>query len=94
MQVKKADVEEDSHELRGREGEEEMQKADVSSTSRPAFHSTRERLGSHLTFNARERLKVLNKCWICMGKGHRANECEKKGKPGYPRKPSEEDLKA
>ena len=39
--------------------------------------------------------RSLNKCWNCLiGKGHRAFFCENKGKPGYPRKPTAEDLKA
>jgi hypothetical protein len=94
VQVKKAGVEEDSSDQQELEDEEEVQKVDVSSTSRPAFNSTRERLGSHLTFKARERLKELDKCWNCLQKGHRAFDCVHKGKPGYPRKPTAEDLKA
>ena len=94
VQVKKAEVEEDSHDRLGQEGEEEVQKAEVSSASRPPFNSTHERLGSHLTFQVRERLKELNRCWNCMQKGHRAFDCSHKGKSGYPRKPTAEDLKA
>lgn len=94
VQVKKAQVEEDGLDQQGSEGEEEVQKADVSSTFRPALNSTRQRLGSHLTFKARERLKELDKCWNCMQKGHRAFDCVHKGKSGYPRKPTAEDLKA
>ena len=98
VQVKKVavdgDDDHDDHVTRDEPGhEEEVQKAEVSRPSafRPAGH---ERLGSHLTFQQRERLKELGKCWICIGKGHRAYECEKKGKAGYPRKLSAEDLKA
>jgi hypothetical protein len=94
VQVKKATVQEDDHDRQGSEGEEEVQKAEVSSTSRPPVHSTHERLGSHLTFKQRQRLQELNKCWNCLGVGHRAFDCERKGKPGFPRKPTPEDLKA
>jgi hypothetical protein len=94
VQAKKVEVEEDSHDTPGDEGEEEVQKAEVSGTSRPFPRSTHERLGNHLSFTQRERLKELNKCWICMKEGHRAFFCEQKGKPGYPRKPTAQDLKA
>ena len=95
VQVKRVGVEGNDNDGVTRDepgNEEEVQQAEVSRTSsRPAFH---ERLGSHLTFQQRERLKELGKCWICIGKGHRAYDCEKKGKVGYPRKPTAEDLKA
>jgi hypothetical protein len=96
IQVKKVGVEEDSHDTPGEEGEEEVQKAEVSGTkpSRPSHRSTHERLGNHLSFQQREKLKELNKCWICMKQGHRAFFCEQKGKLGYPRTPTAEDLKA
>ena len=94
VQVKKVGVEQDSNDAPREEGEEEVQKAEVSSTSRPFSRSTHERLGNHLSFTQRERLKELNKCWICLKEGHRAFFCEQKGKPGYPRKPTAEDLKA
>jgi hypothetical protein len=97
VQAKKVGVEEDSHDRQvGEESEnkEELQKAEVSSASRPASRPTSERLGTHLTFKQRSRLAELNKCWICLEKGHRSFECEKKGKAGYPRKPTAEDLKA
>ena len=93
VQVKKVGVEkpQDKNDTLREEGEEEVQKAEVSSTSRPFPRSTHERLGNHLSFTQRERLKELNKCWICLKEGHRAFFCEQKGKPGYPRKPSAED---
>ena len=95
VQVKRVGVEGDDNDNATRDepgNEEEVQKAEVSrTTSRPA---TQERLGSHLTFQQRERLKELGKCWICIGRGHRAYDCDKKGKVGYPRKPTAEDLKA
>jgi hypothetical protein len=94
VQVKKAEVEEDSHDTPGEEGKEEVHRAEVSSAPRPPFRPTHERLGGHLSFQQREQLKLLNKCWICMKAGHRAFDCQFKGKPGYPRKPSAEDLKA
>ena len=94
VQVKKVGLEEDSHDTPGEEGEEEVQKAEVSSTSRPPFRSTHERLGSHMPFKHREQLMALNKCWNCLQVGHRAFHCEHKGKPGYPRKPTAEDLKS
>jgi hypothetical protein len=76
------------------ESDEELQKAEVRSTPRAGSQPSKERLGTHLTFKQRSRLSELNKCWVCLEKGHRSFECEKKGKPGYPRKPTEADLKA
>jgi hypothetical protein len=94
VQAKKAAVQEDDDDPQGSGGEEEVQKAELSGTSRPPVRSTHERLGNHLTFKQRELLKELEKCWNCLKKGHRAFDCEQKGKPGYPRKPTPEDLKA
>ena len=92
VQVKRVGVEGDDNDNVTRDepgNEEEVQKAEVSrTTSRPA---TQERLGSHLTFQQRERLRELGRCWICIGRGHRAYDCDKKGKVGYPRKPTAED---
>jgi len=63
--------------------EEELQQADA-----------RPRLGSHHSFKVRTRLTELGKCWICLEKGHRSFECEKKGQPGYPLKAAKDNLKA
>jgi hypothetical protein len=97
VQVQKVGIEEANQGTSQEPGdEEEVQKAEVtgSSASRPAFRPRFERLGTHLNFKQRSRLSDLGKCWICMEKGHRSFECEKKGKAGYPKKPTEEDLKA
>ena len=94
VQVKRVGVEEDIDDTPGEEGEEEVQKAEVSSASSPPPRSTHERLGSHMPFKHRERLMALNKWWNCIKVGHRAFDCPNKGKPGYPRKPTAEDLKA
>jgi hypothetical protein len=99
VQVKKVEHDEASDERqppKDPKDEEELQKTEVrghlSSGSRPK--STSGGLGSHLTHQQRMRLKALEKCWICLAKGHRSFECEKKEKPGYPRNPTAEDLKA
>ena len=96
VQVKKVEHEDDSHDKaqEDEEDEAEVQKAEVSQTSRSVSRPASERLGVHLTFKQRTRLAELNKCWICLEKGHRSFECEKKGKAGYPKKPTAEDLKA
>jgi hypothetical protein len=97
VQVQKVGAEETSEGTSQEPGnEEEVQKAEVtgSNAPRPAFRPKFERLGGHLTFKKRSRLSDLGKCWICMEKGHRSFECEKKGKPGYPKQPTEEDLKS
>ena len=99
VQVKKVEHDEASDERQAPKDpkdEEELQKTEVRghlrSGSRPT--STSGGLGSHLTHKQRMRLKDLDKCWICLEKAHRSFECEKKGKPGYPRNPTAEDLKA
>ena len=92
VQVQNTETEEETP---GREPGDEVaiQKAEAQGPSRPPLRP-RERLGVHLTFAQRTRLSDLGKCWICMERGHRSFECEKKGKVGYPRKPTELDLKA
>ena len=85
VQVKRVGVEGDDNDNATRDepgNEEEVQKAEVSrTTSRPA---TQERLGSHLTFQQRERLRELGRCWICIGRGHRAYDCDKRERSGIP----------
>ena len=98
VHVKKAEHEEAGPARQGKEevdDEAEVQKADVrSAPSRPSVRPKHQGLGSHLSFSHRERLKELGKCWCCIQKGHRAADCEHQGKPGYPRQPTAEDLKA
>jgi hypothetical protein len=65
--------------------EEELQQAKAKKT---------QRSGSHLTYEQRTQLMKAGKCWTCYQKGHMAVECPQKGKTGYPRKPTVEDLKA
>ena len=84
VHVKKADLDDEA----------EVQKADVRGTSHPSAPPKQQGLGSHLTYSRRERLNELGKCWNCIERGHRAAECEHLGKPGYPRQPTAEDLKA
>jgi hypothetical protein len=97
VQVKKVEHDEASRDKPAQEeprDEEELQKTEVRGTPRSGSRPMSERLGSHLTFKQRAQLTELGKCWICLEKGHRSFECEKKGKSGYPRKPTAEDLKA
>ena len=99
VQVKKVEHDEASDERQAPKDpkdEEELQKTEVRGHLRSGSRSTSTSggLGSHLTHKQRMRLKDLDKCWICLEKAHRSFECEKKGKPGYPRNPTAEDLKA
>lgn len=75
----------------GEENEEELQRAEV---RRNQPNPSSRRLGSHLTYDQRTQLMKAGKCWICYQKGHMASECPQKGKAGYPRKPTAEELKA
>jgi hypothetical protein len=97
VHVKKAEHEEASPRRQVEEesgNDAELQKAEARGTPHSDARPASAKLGSHLTHNQRMRLKSLGKCWICLEKGHRSFECEKKGKPGYPRTPTAEDLKA
>ena len=64
------------------------------STAKSSAETGQRRWGAHLSYDERTQLMRAGKCWTCCQPGHMASACPKQGKDGYPRKPTEEELKA
>lgn len=96
-QVQEGESEEETWErLEGEEQEEVNKMQTRPSNKLPGTKVTKtgreRRWGDHLTFDLRQQLLKLGKCWLCYQRGHVARECPDKDKGGERRQPTKEEL--